>query len=110
MSPAEPCHSVNLCRMPYSDWLWLLAEFRACELEQTITLGQMRQSGPRRLHVFCGNYKCSHSVVIDADCWPESLRLSDVEALFVCPVCGNRGADVRPDYQGAEPRLASLDR
>ena len=79
-------------------------------LEQTITLGQMRQSGPRRLNVFCGNYKCSHSVVIDADCWPESLRLSDLEALFVCPVCGNLGADVRPDYQGAEPRLASLDR
>lgn len=87
-----------------------LGRISRMRLEQTITLGQMRQSGPRRLHVFCGNYKCSHSVVIDADCWPESLRLSDVEALFVCPVCGNRGADVRPDYQGAEPRLASLDR
>lgn len=79
-------------------------------VEQTITLGQARQSGARRLHVFCGDYKCSHSVVIDADCWPESLRLSDLEALFVCSVCGHRGADVRPDYQGAEPRLNSVDR
>jgi len=79
-------------------------------VEQTITLGQMRQSGAGRLHVFCGDYKCSHSVVIDADCWPESLRLSDLEALFVCSVCGHRGADVRPDYQGAEPRLTSVDR
>jgi hypothetical protein len=79
-------------------------------VEQTITLGQMRQSGARRLHVFCGDYKCSHSVVIDADCWPQSLRLSDLEALFVCSVCGHRGAEVRPDYQRAEARLASVDR
>jgi hypothetical protein len=78
-------------------------------LEQTITLGQMRQSGARRLYVFCGDYKCSHSVVMDADCWPESLRLSDLEALFVCSVCGHRGADVRPDHQGAERRLARVD-
>jgi hypothetical protein len=76
-------------------------------LEQKITLGEMRESGARRLHVFCGDYKCSHSVVIDTDCWPESLRLPDLEAMFVCRVCGHRGCDVRPDYQGAEPRLAA---
>jgi hypothetical protein len=75
--------------------------------EQKITLGQMRQSGARRLHVFCGDYKCSHSVVIDTDCWPERLRLSDLEALVVCRVCGHRGADVRPDFQEAEPRVAA---
>ena len=78
-------------------------------LEQTITLGQMRQSGARRLQVFCGDFKCSHSVVMDAGCWPDSLRLSDLEALFVCSVCGHRGADVRPDYQRAEPWLGSVD-
>ncbi len=72
-------------------------------LEPKTTLGQMRQSGPHRLRVFCGDYKCSHSVVIDADCWPGSLRLSDLEALFVCRVCGHRGADVRPDYQEQNP-------
>ena len=59
------------------------------------------------LHVFCGDYKCSHSVVIDTDCWPERLRLSDLEALVVCRVCGHRGADVRPDFQEAEPRVAA---
>jgi hypothetical protein len=64
--------------------------------EQTITLGQMRQSGPRWLNVFCGDDKCGHSILIDADCWPQSLRLSDLESLFVCTVCGHRGADVRP--------------
>ncbi len=87
-----------------------LGRISRMRLEQTITLGQMRQSGPRRLHVFCGDYKCSHSVVMDADCWPESLRLSDLETLFVCSACGHRGADVRPDKQGAERRLASVDR
>jgi hypothetical protein len=67
--------------------------------KQEITLGQMRQSGPRRLRVFCGDHKCGHSVVIDADCWPESLRLSDLQHLFVCPVCGHRGAEVRPNAE-----------
>jgi len=69
----------------------------ACE--QEITLGQMRQSGLPRLRVSCGNYKCEHLTVIEADCWPESLRLSDLAHLFVCPVCGHRGANVRPDAE-----------
>jgi hypothetical protein len=73
--------------------------------EQKITLGQMRQSGPRLLRVFCGDYKCAHSIVIDPDCWPASLRLSDVESLFVCTVCGHRGAEVRPDF-GRTRRLS----
>jgi len=29
--------------------------------EQKITLGEMRQSGPRRLLVYCGDYKCAPS-------------------------------------------------
>jgi hypothetical protein len=73
--------------------------------DQKITLGQMRRSGPGRLHVLCGDDKCSHSIVIDADCWPGSLRLSDVMELFVCRVCGHRGADLKLDDQEAEPGL-----
>jgi hypothetical protein len=30
--------------------------------------------------------------------WPDELRLSDIEARFVCKACGKRGADVRPDF------------
>lgn len=85
--------------IPGRDWRMLF--------DQNLTLGQIRQSGPRRLHVLCGNYQCSHSVAIDADCWPESLRLSDLKALFVCEACGHRGADVRLDHQGACPPLES---
>lgn len=65
--------------------------------EQTITLGDMRRSGSRRLHVFCGDYTCDHSVVLDTGCWPASLRLSDLESLYVCTICGHRGADVRSE-------------
>jgi hypothetical protein len=33
---------------------------------QKITIAEMRESGPTRLIVYCGDYKCAHSVVIDA--------------------------------------------
>jgi hypothetical protein len=33
-----------------------------------------------------------------ADHWPDDMRLSDIEAQFVCSVCGKRGADVRPNF------------
>lgn len=60
--------------------------------DRDITLGQVRQAGYRLLNVVCG--VCEHSIVVDAECWPQTLRISDLERLFVCPVCGHRGADV----------------
>jgi hypothetical protein len=60
--------------------------------EQKITLGDMRASGVRGLLVYCANYKCSHGR------WPDHIRLSDLEELFVCQACGRRGADIRPDW------------
>ena len=32
------------------------------------------------------------------DRWPDDMRLSDLEPLFVCKGCGHRGADIRPDF------------
>ena len=61
--------------------------------QQKITLGEMRQSGPRRVLVYCGDYKCSHSVVIVAGRWGDDARLSDLEPQFTCKLCGHRGAD-----------------
>ena len=66
-------------------------------LEQQITFGETRQSGTSGVVVSCSDYRCGHSVKLFADCWPEHLRLSDIERLFVCQVCGNRGANVQPD-------------
>jgi hypothetical protein len=71
--------------------------------EQKITLGEMRASGPRRLLVYCGDYKCAHSVAIDADRWSDHVRLSDLEPKFTCQACGHRGADIRPLFAVDRP-------
>jgi hypothetical protein len=69
--------------------------------EQKITLGETRESGPTRLIIYCGDYKCAHSTVIDAEQWGHDVRLSDLEPRFVCPACGHRGADFRPLFDQA---------
>jgi hypothetical protein len=68
--------------------------------DEQFTFGAMRKSGASGVIVFCSDNRCAHSVKLSADCWPDRLRLSDIESLFVCEVCGNRGADVRPDFGG----------
>jgi hypothetical protein len=60
-----------------------------------ITFGEMRDQGIRDLVVYCADFKCSHSIQMSADRWPDHVRLSDIEPLFVCQACGKRGADVR---------------
>ena len=68
--------------------------------EQKITLGEMRSdNGPRRLIVYCSDFKCSHSVVVDSAPWGDDVRLSDLEPKFTCKACGRRGADVRPLFE-----------
>jgi hypothetical protein len=52
--------------------------------EQKIILGKMRQSGPTRLLIYCQDYRCAHSVTIDAGQWPDDVRLSDLEPRFTC--------------------------
>jgi len=61
----------------------------------------MRQSGPTLLIVYCADYKCGHSIVIDASRWGDDVRLSDLEPRFTSQVCGNRGADIRPLFEHA---------
>lgn len=78
--------------------------------EQKITFGEMRESGVYNVVVFCSDYRCAHSVNLPADRWPDHVRLSDIEAQFVCSACGKRGADVRPDYYGAREKPASVNK
>jgi hypothetical protein len=76
--------------------------------QQKNTLGEMRSSGVRGLLVFCADYRCAHAVRIIADRWPDHIRLSDLEPLFVCQACDRRGADIRPDWDWElSPRRAS---
>jgi hypothetical protein len=74
---------------------------RAGMREQKITLGEMRASGPRRPLVYRADYRCAHSLVIDALRWPDDVRPSDLEPKFTCQACGHRGADVRPMFEPA---------
>src|SRR5258708_11662563 len=67
---------------------------------QKIPFGEMRASGASRVIVHCGDYKCGHSVTMYPALWPDNVRLSDLEERFVCTVCGHRGADVRPLFEG----------
>ena len=58
--------------------------------------------------VYCSDYRCSHSIAISADPWPDDARLSDLEPRFVCKACGKRGADVRPDFSWQGKRVAMM--
>jgi hypothetical protein len=75
---------------------------------QKITFGEMRDTGVRGLLIYCSDYKCSHSIAVSADAWPDDIRLSDIEPRFVCKACGKRGADVRPDFNWSKPPVATL--
>jgi hypothetical protein len=70
--------------------------------EQKITLAEMRSMRVRGLLIYCADHKCGHSVEASGDSWPDNVRLSDLEPLFTCTVCGHRGADIRPDFATRE--------
>ncbi|WMT78728.1 hypothetical protein [Bradyrhizobium sp. Ash2021] len=69
--------------------------------QQKITLGGMRSSGPRRLLVYCGDYRFARSVVINSDQWSDDIRRSDLEPRFSYKAWRRRGADVRPFFEPA---------
>jgi len=48
-------------------------------------LRRMRSAGgPTGILVYCADYRCSHSIDVSADQWPDDVRLSDIEPRFVC--------------------------
>jgi hypothetical protein len=51
---------------------------------QKITFAELRDMGVRGILVYCADYRCSHSVAMSADEWPDDLRLSDIEDRFTC--------------------------
>jgi hypothetical protein len=59
---------------------------------QKITFAEMRSSGVRGLLIYCSDYRCSHSIAISADPWPDQVLLSDLE-----PICltRKRGIDIK---------------
>jgi hypothetical protein len=45
-----------------------------------ITFGEMRASGIDRLLVYCADFRCSHSIQMSADRWPDHVRLHEYAA------------------------------
>jgi hypothetical protein len=42
-----------------------------------ISFGEMREMGVRGILVYCADYRCSHSIALSGDAWPdEALHLS----------------------------------
>jgi hypothetical protein len=73
-------------------------------------LGEMRSGGgPTGILVYCADYRCSHSIAMSADLWPDDVRLSDIEPRFVCQACGKRGAEVRPHFEPARMETPAWD-
>ena len=63
---------------------------------QKITFAEMRDMGVRGVLVYCADFRCSHSIAISGDDWPDDVRLSDIEPRFVCRACGKRGPTCGP--------------
>jgi hypothetical protein len=40
--------------------------------------------GVRGLLVYCADYRCSHSIAVSADRWPDEVQLSDIEPQLTC--------------------------
>jgi hypothetical protein len=75
---------------------------------QKITLGEMRASGVRGLMIYCSDFRCSHWTAINGDRWPDDVRLSDIEPRFTCQACGQKGADVRPNFSWEKEQRATV--
>jgi hypothetical protein len=71
------------------------------ESPQKITLGEMREFAPTRHIIYCADYKCAHSILVDASRWRNDPPLSDLEPRLTFQVCGHRGADIRPLFERA---------
>ena len=76
--------------------------------ETKITFAELREMGVPGLLICCSDYRCSRSIAISGNRWPDQVRLSDIEPRFTCQACGRRGADVRPDFDWNRKPVATM--
>jgi hypothetical protein len=76
--------------------------------EQKITFSEMRAFGVRDVLIYCV-VRCSRHIEVNADDWPENVRLSDVSSR-ASPVhaCGKKGAVYGPKRK--RPATGRADR
>ena len=61
-----------------------------------MTLANMRMNGVRSLAVLCR--KCHHEAVINVDSYDAFLTVPSFGSRMRCQLCGERNADVRPNW------------
>jgi hypothetical protein len=56
----------------------------------------MRSAGVRGLLIYCSDFRCSYWTAISGNRWPDEVRLSDIEPLFVRRGCGQASLRAPP--------------
>jgi hypothetical protein len=74
----------------------IMSTMAALASPQKINFAEMRETGARGLLVYCADYRCSHSIAVSAERWPDEVQLSDIGPRFTRTGRGNlRRMDVR---------------
>ena len=63
-----------------------------------MTLGNMRANGVRSLIVWCSNSTCRHEAEVNVDSLADHVFVPSLGPRMRCEQCGQRGADVRPNW------------
>ena len=63
-----------------------------------MTLGNMRQNGPRSVLASCA---CGRETSVNVDSLPDFVEVPAVRQRVRCSACGARPIDVRPDWREA---------
>ena len=63
-----------------------------------MTLGNMRSNGVRSLIVWCSNVTCRHEAIVNVDGLGDDVFVPSLGPRMYCQRCGQRGADVRPNW------------
>lgn len=65
---------------------------------EPMTLGNMRANGVRSLIVHCSNATCMHKAIVNVDHLPANAAVPALGLRMRCERCGQRGADVMPNW------------
>jgi hypothetical protein len=85
---------------PGSEWVFgAMAPQAKPPTDPSMTLCKMRELGARELNVLCLIPACGHEITFSADDYAEDTELSWFKPRMICPRCGGRRIDVRPNWK-----------
>jgi hypothetical protein len=63
----------------------------------------LRENGVRSLLVTCSNVTCRHEKIVNVDAYGDDLSVPSFGPRMRCERCGQRGADVRLNWNEVAP-------